>query len=504
MRDTCVGPFRLRRKLGSGGMGEVWEAAPLEGGPAVALKWNSPGASIARFMEEVRLSRSLNHPNVIRALDSGMDGGRPWIALELLDGATLAHLRKQHEGPWPPGLVVAIGVQALAALSAVHGETGTPPIIHRDIKPSNLFLCRDGTLRLIDFGIALSADEERTKTKSGNIVASVRYSSPEQARGEQVDHRTDLFSLGLVLMELLAGRRVFDQPDDVGVISALLFQPPPRPGALASSLPPALEEALASALRSSPEARPSSASALGEALSRSLEGPPWTRADVAAWATPLIDQTQAELSASETGSSETPGLASTSTRPERPSRIPPGRSQRSLWLRRVTLATLAIAAVGGAAIVTHERAAVGEHTAGEALTAPPPEAASAPPATLVPDVAPERMPPSAAQAAVEPTPVPVAPSGPEKPRPVAERRHPARIKSAPPAGATATGWLTVGVNKGWATVTVDGKPAGETPLFRLKLAAGKHTLKAVAHDGKTWTRHIRVHANREAKVIFER
>jgi hypothetical protein len=272
---------------------------------------------------------------------------------------------------------------------------------------------------------------------------------------------------------------VFDQPDDVGVLSALLFQPPPRPGALISSLPPVLEEALASALRSSPAARPHSASSLSEALSTALDGPAWTRADIASWIAPLIDRAQTEQRSPATGSSSgTPELVRTSTRPDRPS-----RSSTPGWRHPLSLAALSLVLLaGGAGLVWREmdRPGIPGH---EAL----PERAD-----VIVEPATEKS----------PEPVVIEPEATTPSRPSAPPRE-SGVKAAR-SEAKGSGWVSVGVSKGWATVTIDGKAAGETPLYRVKLAAGTHTVKAVAHDGKTWTRKIRVNANREAKVIFER
>ena len=236
--------YRIVRQLGAGGMGVVYEAEDTRLGRHVALKFLPEGLALApelleRFEREARIASSLNHPNICTVYDIGEDtahGGRRFIVMELLDGESLR--TRIHGQPLPVDLVVDTGCQIADALDAAHAKG----IVHRDIKPANIFITKRGQAKLLDFGVAklggdrheaAGSDETRRAadvlTSPGSAVGSINYMSPEQARGEDIDGRTDLFSLGLVLYEMATGRQAFGGQTTAVVFDAILNKQPAEP-----------------------------------------------------------------------------------------------------------------------------------------------------------------------------------------------------------------------------------------------------------------------------------
>lgn len=221
---TQLGPYVLGRRIGIGGMAEVYEAVHLSapGGRVTkrALKlilprWADSPDIAEMFHAEARLSRLLHHPNIASVLDSGRAGGRLFIALEFVDGISCARLlRLLNENGQRLGVEasVYIAMRALSALSYAHNLRNYAGkklgIVHRDVSPGNVLLSRTGEVKLTDFGIALSDHVERN-TNPGEVKGKYGYMSPEQIAGTEVDGRTDLFSLGIVLAEMLIGQRLF-------------------------------------------------------------------------------------------------------------------------------------------------------------------------------------------------------------------------------------------------------------------------------------------------------
>jgi serine/threonine protein kinase len=201
--EVLAGRYEIERPLGHGAMAVVDLARDRELDRHVALKRLAENLARdedlrARFIREGRLAARLSHPNIVRVFDVGETDGRPYIAMEHVDGETLADLIQR--GPVDPGEAAQLGVQAARALAAAHAAG----LVHRDVKPHNLLLGRDGVLKLGDFGIALGL--EGTKfTAAGTVLGTAAYLAPEQARGEQVTSAADVYALGLVLVELLTG-----------------------------------------------------------------------------------------------------------------------------------------------------------------------------------------------------------------------------------------------------------------------------------------------------------
>ena len=269
MIGQLVQSYRIVRQLGAGGMGVVYEAEDTRLGRHVALKFLpasldvSPEAS-ARFEREARVASSINHPNICTIYDIGVvrDEGRDrhFIVMELLEGESL---RGRIGGaPLPTERVLDIGTAIADALDAAHAKD----IVHRDIKPANIFITKRGQAKLLDFGIAKpggerdDADEEtRVRTEGltvpGTTVGSINYMSPEQARGEALDGRTDLFALGLVLYEMATGRQAFTGATNAVVFDAILNRQPPPVRQLNADVPEELERVIARAIEKDPRMR---------------------------------------------------------------------------------------------------------------------------------------------------------------------------------------------------------------------------------------------------------
>jgi tetratricopeptide (TPR) repeat protein/predicted Ser/Thr protein kinase len=242
--------YRIVRQLGAGGMGVVYEAEDTRLGRHVALKFLPEHLSLTadmveRFEREARIASSLNHPNICTIYDVGSHEGRRYIVMELVDGESLRG--RVHGQPLPLDTILDLGSQLADALDAAHKKG----IVHRDIKPANVFITRRGQAKLLDFGIAkLGGDshavppaDDATRaggdvlTTPGVAVGSVNYMSPEQARGEEIDGRSDLFSLGLVLYEMATGRQAFGGQTTAVVFDAILNRQPADPRTMNFALP---------------------------------------------------------------------------------------------------------------------------------------------------------------------------------------------------------------------------------------------------------------------------
>src|SRR5690242_6852289 len=259
-----AGRYELVRPLGHGAMATVDLAHDAELDRPVALKRLAENLARdedlrRRFVREARLAARLAHPNVVRVFDVGEDEGRPFIAMEYVEGRTLAELVALR-GPLPAAEVATLGVQMCAALAAAHAAG----LVHRDVKPQNLILGSDGVLKLGDFGIAVGHEGTRL-TLEGTVLGTAGYLAPEQARGEQVTAAADIYAVGAVLYELLTGEpsRSASTLADLGAAGGF---DPPDVAARAPAAPPDLVAAVAECLSVRPEDRPRSAAALARRL----------------------------------------------------------------------------------------------------------------------------------------------------------------------------------------------------------------------------------------------
>ncbi len=269
-----IGHYAIRRKLGAGGMGVVYEADDERLKRTVALKLmlslDHDETARRRFWREAQAAASVNHPHVCQVYEVGEDNGRLFIAMELLEGEPLNKTLRR--GPLSVNQALPIALDMLAALSAIHASG----IVHRDLKPSNVFLARHG-VKLLDFGLA-RPDLQTTDgsldslTRSGSVLGTPGYMAPELINGDPVDARADLFAVGAILFEMLAGRPAFAGRTMIAVVNATLTEQPP---ALAGSPEvAAVDRVIRRALAKNPEGRPDSTQAMAKELSavRSLDG----------------------------------------------------------------------------------------------------------------------------------------------------------------------------------------------------------------------------------------
>ncbi len=221
-----IGHYRILRQIGRGGMGIVYEAVDEVLQRSVAIKTLLPSADVhvrERLMREARTAAAVSHPNICQLFEIGEHEGDPFLAMELLDGRSLAD--RLQAGAMPPAEAFHTAIAILSALEALHRRS----IVHRDLKPSNVFLCPNG-VKLLDFGLARPFTvtvDDTALTLPGILLGTPRYMSPEQARGEEVDARTDIFAMGAVLFEMLSGRPAFNGATPVETLHAVLHEQPP-------------------------------------------------------------------------------------------------------------------------------------------------------------------------------------------------------------------------------------------------------------------------------------
>jgi beta-lactam-binding protein with PASTA domain/predicted Ser/Thr protein kinase len=262
--------YVIKRKLGSGGMADVYLAEDQELGRRVALKLlNDRHASdeqfVERFRREAQSAAGLNHPSIVSIFDRGYAEGTYYIAMEFLDGRTLKELLVRN-GPTPVPIAIDYARQILGALSFAHRNG----IVHRDIKPHNIIVGPDGRLKVTDFGIARSGASQMTE--AGSIVGTAQYLSPEQARGAPVDPRSDLYSLGIVLYEMLTGQVPFTGDTPVEIAMKHLSQVPDPPSKLRDGVPHDLDAIVMRALAKDPDQRYESAEEMDADLARVARG----------------------------------------------------------------------------------------------------------------------------------------------------------------------------------------------------------------------------------------
>ena len=270
--------YRVVRRIGSGSVGNVYEVEHVEIGARFALKLLAPRllgipGVVERFAREARAAASLDNPHIVRVTDFGREGDRPYLVMELLSGRTLG--AAVHAGTLKGREVVELCIQVLEGLGAAHASG----VIHRDLKPENLFIEERGgrrTAKILDFGLAkVARPQDDLRTAEGTVFGTPRYMSPEQASGEEVDHRADLYAVGVILFELLSGKPPFEGLSASEVLRKHVVDPAPplRLNAHVRDLDVAgLQKTVAWTLKKRPSARPATAAALRRELEACLEG----------------------------------------------------------------------------------------------------------------------------------------------------------------------------------------------------------------------------------------
>jgi Tol biopolymer transport system component len=282
-KGTLLGSYEILGMLGAGGMGEVYRARDTRLDREVAIKvlpeeLAADAAALARFEREAKAVAALAHPNILAIYDFGAEGGRHYAVMELLEGQTLRD--RLDEGAVPPRKAADLARQLADGLGAAHDRD----IVHRDLKPENIFISADGRAKILDFGLAghrttgaatgSTAGPTRTSlTAPGTVMGTVGYMSPEQVRGDEADQRSDIFSLGCVLHEMLGGKRAFERDTAVETMTAILREEPEEPGATSGvAISPALGRVVRRCLEKSPAERFQSAQDLAFAIDNAATG----------------------------------------------------------------------------------------------------------------------------------------------------------------------------------------------------------------------------------------
>ncbi len=539
------GKYTLLAKLAQGGMGEVFVAL-LSGAAGfeklVVIKRILPHLAedprfISMFLAEARLTASLAHPNICQVFELGEIDGDYYLAMEYLEGVSVSRMVKKrvHRGL---DLRVATGIacQALEGLQFAHRFRapggGLVGVIHRDMSPSNVFVTSAGLVKVLDFGVAKVSHHHKT-TVTG-LKGKYPYMAPEQIRGMDVDGRSDLFSVGVVLFEAVTGEPLFHRDNDFATLQAIVNNERPRAADLRGDVPLALDEVIERSLRPRREERFASAREMGEALARAM-GPLGGVATTSELADFLrrdcsqeldeersrIDRAAEHLKELAGRGVEVPDFNRRRARPvvegeldpRRPHHAPnsdtsartsvgaaPSEVAQRMSARRRRL-WMGLVGIGlAAAVGITAGLSVAESEAPDSAEVVEPKQLASPPAQAEPPPAAETRP--AANA---------APSEAEPPRadPEPAEAPPEKRASKPPAARSPAGSPAVPAGPGYLSmdtmpyseVFVDGKSVGITPLVKIPLKPGKHSVKAVTQDGQTKKLGITVQSG---KIVSKR
>ena len=272
--------YELIRHIARGGMADVWEARDTLLGRRVAIKvlhsqFSTDDAFIRRFRREAQAAANLSHPNIVSIFDWGEEGSNYFIVMELVEGQSLRDVLRSTDRLMPRRSA-EIAAEAAAALAVAH-RAG---LVHRDMKPGNILLAADGTVKVTDFGIALAWDDSAQLTRTGAVIGTATYFSPEQAQGQTVDERSDIYSLGVVLYEMLTGQPPFSGESPVAVAYQHVQEPAQLPSTGNPDIDPGLERVVMRAMDKVPDSRYQTALEMREDLLRYLRGDQPTAADL--------------------------------------------------------------------------------------------------------------------------------------------------------------------------------------------------------------------------------
>jgi serine/threonine protein kinase len=541
-----IGKYQPTKKLATGGMAEVFLAkasGPMGFEKSLVLKRILPHLAedshfVGMFLAEAKLAAQLNHPNIAQIFDFGESEGSYYLAMEYIDGPNLRTLLKSARAAKVDlpfvccAKIISCACEGLAfAHDFVDPETRKPlNLVHRDVSPDNILLSSQGAVKVVDFGIAKAANQEH-RTQTGVVKGKIAYMPPEQLQGQPLDRRADVYSLGVVLYELLTGAKPYDATTDVSLMQAILFESLIPARKRRPDLPRTLEQILDRALSKAREQRYPDCRALQSDLERFILS---TREPVGQWqlaqlvasvsgAAPLpaplsldgrvsnnASGTAADYLSPDTGAltlePEPPALTSWD---EEQSLAPISSRRGPIW--KVALACFALFLLGtGAAVHLAKPPPAPLVALQEPLTLAAPQSpdpSPAPQAELPPEPMPVQEPPPALEAQAEvketspavdpapPAPVPAPTVVPVKPP--SRSKLSRRAKSPEPAApqlSPAKGTLEFRIRP-YAIVVLNGKQLGQTPLAPTEVAAGTHTVQLINTDlGKRVTRTVEVRA----------
>jgi hypothetical protein len=465
------GPYRLIRRLGVGGMAETFEAMRTGAGgfeQRLCLKRVLPAFCedeelVARFQREARLAARLRHTNIVGVIDAGEIDGTYYIALELVDGVDLRSFLKSSPGETlSPDTVTLIAMDLAYGLEHAHGT-----LVHRDVSPSNILLSRSGETKLADFGVAKALDNARA-TVSRTAKGKIPYMAPEHIRGEAVDGRADLFSLGVVMFEALSGSRPFDGAHDVETMQRILEGKRASLADIAPNVPPQVCQTVERLLMLDRDARTPSASALLEELAE-VGAPPGERRALAASVDALRGGPGERLHVRAKDAERDTELTRPPAPAGPPKPVPAAKRRPTRWVVAALLGAFVLAA-------TATRDDGREETAGLGISE-------------VERVVPASAKKAPADSVANPTRA-AAPSTESTSAPAIDREEARRPDRA----------LVRVVVEPWGDVTIDGRAYGRAPV-KARLAEGRHIIVAQS-DGRRARRVVRVRPGDRREVVL--